>query len=266
MSITNIYIFYENFIVNFAVVFLISKNDYYRISKTKLMLCTIFLSLISIFKTSNLLNGLAIQLLSIIIIIHFLFKPKKISKYAKYVFIFLFIYIEYIGTIIICTLLFNINLSSILIRTCIYVFTSFSIYLINVYGWKFWKSKLRESQLKYIVKINNKCFDFFLDTGNMLKDPIGLYDVLIIDENDYARKIKCCLIEPLEVISINCNTIAGREELKGYLLKDIEIYKEGFKKVVLKKCIVLFTDTNIEGGKYSGIIGYDTFVNKLGGV
>ena len=271
----NIYIeevIIENFLVNFIViisVYIFTKN---KIKIIPIIISSVFLSIISLINVVNDFNKIILNILSINIIIYFLFRDDKFIKYIKKVLYLYMIYIEFIGITIFISLLFNINLNNIIVRCGIYGLVAINILFINNYMWKLWKNKLIKDSLKYIVKLNeyNISFDLMLDTGNLITDPCCLNEVIIISEKAYLKKInsskKQLLKSNIEQIEIDIKTVTGKSKLKGGVYKDITIIKNSKEHYHFNSIIILFVKDNIYNNKFDGIIGYHTYLNKLGGV
>ena len=271
----NIYleeVFIENFIVNISVIILLYILSKKKINISKLFICSIFMSLICIIKIYNICNNLIIQILSVNFIVYIIFKDKKIITYLKNLLYFYFIYIEYIGIIIFSTLLFDINLKHLYIRCIFYIIATMLSYIIDSFMWKLWKTKLANDSLKYkiIFKDQDMEFNVILDTGNFITDPCGINEVIILSEIAYLKKIqnkKLCLnSKNINNIEIDIKTVIGKSVLKGSIYNNVLIKKNNKEIYVFKKIIILFVEGNICNKRFDGIIGYDTYLNKLGGV
>ena len=269
----NIYIeevFIENFVVNLSIVLLLYIFTKNKINIVKVIIIVTFLSVISIIKILNIGNNYILQILSLNIFIYFMFKDNKIISYLKHIVYLYIIYIEYIGIIIFLTMLFNINITNIFNRIILYLVTLYIAYFINNYMWKLWKNKLINDSLKYKVIFENYniCFNLMLDTGNFITDPCMKNEVIIISEKAYLKKIiKNNIIDNnLKKIEIDIRTVIGKSKLKGGIFKNITIIKNSKEKYKFNEIIVLFTEDEIYNNKFEGIIGYNTYLNKLGGV
>ncbi len=264
------YVFIENFIVNILILYQTSIFTKNKIHKAKLIVLTIFLSLISIVKTLEIGNNILIQIMSVNIVIYLLYIPKKIITYIKQQMYYYLIYITYIGIIISTSILLRINLNKISIRFLLYIVTAFITYIINKYMWKIWISKIKYNELTYKIVINsmNKiAFKVFVDTGNNVRDPISNLDVIILNSNVYRIKTQSKLVDNIkrEVVTLDISTATGTTKIKGYIYKDISIKKGGIEKVTLGKAIIVFIDEKISNNEYDGIISYNTYLEKLEG-
>ena len=264
------YVFIENFIVNISILYQTSIFTKTKISKMRLIILSIFLSIISILKTLEIGNNILIQILVVNIVIYLLYLPKSIIKYIKQQMYYYLIYIIYIGIIISTSVFFSINLNNIYLRILLYIVTAFITYIINKYMWKIWINKIKYNNLTYKIVINSLdklTFKVFVDTGNNIRDSFSDLDVIVLNSKAYNSKLKCKLIDDKkrEVVMIEVVTAIGKSKINGYIFNDISIKKGGIEKVILKKAIIVFIDEKINNNEYDGIISYDTYLEKLEG-
>lgn len=264
------YVFIENFIVNISILYQTSIFTKTKISKMRLIILSIFLSIISILKTLEIGNNILIQILVVNIVIYLLYLPKSIIKYIKQQMYYYLIYIIYIGIIISTSVFFSINLNNIYLRILLYIVTAFITYIINKYMWKIWINKIKYNNLTYKIVINSLdklTFKVFVDTGNNIRDSFSDLDVIVLNSKAYNSKLKCKLIDDKkrEVVMIEVVTAIGKSKINGYIFNDISIKKGGIEKVILKKAIIVFIDEKINNNEYDGIISYNTYLEKLEG-
>jgi len=236
----------------------------------RLIILSIFLSIISILKTLEIGNNILIQILVVNIVIYLLYLPKSIIKYIKQQMYYYLIYIIYIGIIISTSVFFSINLNNIYLRILLYIVTAFITYIINKYMWKIWINKIKYNNLTYKIVINSLdklTFKVFVDTGNNIRDSFSDLDVIVLNSKAYNSKLKCKLIDDKkrEVVMIEVVTAIGKSKINGYIFNDISIKKGGIEKVILKKAIIVFIDEKINNNEYDGIISYNTYLEKLEG-
>lgn len=249
------YIFLENFIINISVLYQTSIFTKTKVGKIKLILLSMFLSIISVIRYLKIGDNILIQILSISIVIYLLYFPKNIVKYVKLQMYFYLIYIMYIGIIISTSIFFSINLNKISVRIILYIITTFITYAINKYMWKIWISKIKSSSLTYKVVINSVDkvkFKVFVDTGNNLTDPFRNLDVIILNSTSYFVKMKRSLLErnTREIVFMDILTATGKSKIKGYIFNNISIMKGGIEKVLLQKAIIVFIDEKINNNEY----------------
>ena len=265
------YVFIENFIVNISILYQTSIFTKTKVSKIRLIILSIFLSIISIIRILEISNNIIIQILAVNIVIYLLYLPTSIVKYLKQQMYYYLIYIIYIGIIISTSIFFSINLNNIYIRILLYIVTMCVTYIINKYMWKIWINKIKYNNLTYkivINSLNNLTFKVFVDTGNNIRDSFSNLDVIILNSKAYNLKLKSKLIDnkQREVVVIDVLTAIGKSKIKGYIFNDVSIRKGGVEKVILKKAIILFIDEKINNNEYEGIISYNTYLEKLEGV
>lgn len=71
----------------------------------------------------------------------------------------------------------------------------------------------------------------------------------------------------LKEVNLNLNTVIGKDMLKGYIVQNVDVYKQGKKITTIKKIVISFSKQKIGcGKKYSALIGYNTYVENLRGV
>ncbi|MEG2235946.1 MAG: sigma-E processing peptidase SpoIIGA, partial [Clostridia bacterium] len=78
------YILLENLIVNISIFYQISIFSKTKTKFLKIILMSIFLSIIAVVNSLEILNVLILQILSVNIAIYYIYKPKKIIEYFKY--------------------------------------------------------------------------------------------------------------------------------------------------------------------------------------
>ena len=269
----NIYveeIIIENFIVNLSIIVLMYIFTKNKINILRIIITAIFLSIISLIKFLNIGNNYIIQILSLNTVIYYNFRDNKIITYLKHITYFYIIYIEYIGIMILLVLLLNLDISNLYNKILLYLMVAVITYYINSFMWKLWKNKLINDSLKYkvVFKDYNISFNFMLDTGNLITDPCMLNEVIIMSEKSYLKKINKSnmICNDFEKVEIDVKTVIGTSKLKGGIFKNINIIKNSKEVFEFKKIIVLFIEDEICNNKFEGIIGYNTYLNKLGGV
>ncbi len=265
------YIFIENFIINISVLYQTSIFTKTKVIKTRLILISVFLSIVSISKVLEIGNNIFINILAINITIYFLYKPNNIMKFIKLQMYYYLIYTIYIGVIISTSLFLKVNLDKIFIRILIYIVAMIITYIVNKYMWKIWINKIKYGNLTYKVVINslNKIsFKVFVDTGNNIRDPYSNLDVIVLNSKAYKLKSKSNYLDNIkkDVISIDVSTATGKGKINGYIFNDISIRKGGDEKLLLKKAIIVFIDEKVSNDQYDGIISYNTYLEKLEGV
>ena len=124
-----------------------------------------------------------------------------------------------------------------------------------------WKTKLKNRDLYYKLLIDNVQIDAFVDTGNNVKEPITNLNVIFLNE-----KLKSKLrLEDYKQMDVEVMTVNGIDKKQGYIATDIIVIKDGKKIARIPKIILCFSLISNTPEKYSGIIGYDTYLENLNG-
>ena len=124
-----------------------------------------------------------------------------------------------------------------------------------------WKTKLKNRDLYYKLLIDNAQIDVFVDTGNNVKEPITNLNVIFLNE-----KLKSKLrLEDYKQMYVEVMTVNGIDKKQGYIATDIIVIKDGKKIARIPKIILCFSLISNTPEKYSGIIGYDTYLENLNG-
>ena len=174
------------------------------------------------------------------------------------------LYILYLGLIISVAIILKLNLEKFLNKIVIYILSGMIFHFMCKDLWKMWKTNIKSRDLYYILDINGIKVKAFVDTGNNVKDPVTLLDVIFLDE-----KLKEDILarqKHLQKINVEVITVNGNDKKEAYIVKDIVIYKD--KKIITKldKIILSFTLNSSTPEKYSAIIGYDTYLESIEGV
>ena len=258
------YIFLENLVLNLILLYQVSIFTKSHLKKTNYIIGTVFIAIYTtIVHIVNLsiLNNIGIKIAVIFIGIYITFKPKIIPEYIKKIIYYFLLSFLYVGVIISISLLFGINLESIISKIIIYIISGVISYIFNKNMWKMWKSNIKKSDLTYKINIKGQEIIAFVDTGNNVKDLLTNLNVIFVDEK-YKEKI----IDGNKEVIIGFNTIAESGNLQGYIVKDIEVYKNKEKVGTIKKIIMCFVKNSLDKKEYSALIGYDTYIENLKGV
>ncbi len=251
------YIFIENLIVNYIIISAVIKVTKESLTNKRKIFYLLIDSLICVFIYK--INSILLQFIINNIIIFFLLKPNSIIKHIKFVLIYYFAYIIFIGTIIIIAIIFSFNLDIFLSKIIVYLIGGIITKVVIKDMWKMWKTNFIKQDLNYTLDINNEKINVFVDSGNLVKDPLTNLNVIFLD-NKYSN-----LINDNAKIDFCINSINGQSELFGYIFKDIGVYKKEVKIGKIDKIIISFTFKQ-QGDKYSGIVGYDTYLECFKGV
>ncbi len=261
------YVFIENLIVNYVIVNQISIFTKIKISKINKFFSIFILSfytVVEIVLKDNIISNILIKILVVNVSIYIGFRSKNLGVYLKEIVYYYIISFTYVGIIISITLLFNIPIEKTYIKILIYIVSYAILYVFNNFLWKLWKTDIKKNDLTYKININGHEIQAFVDTGNTVKDYINNLDVIFIEKKWYEIFKKENLFISKE--KININTINSNNEVYGYVIKNIEIFKQN-ETFYFEKMVFVFVDHNINKSlDCTAIIGYDTYVEKLKGV
>ncbi|MEG1204620.1 MAG: sigma-E processing peptidase SpoIIGA [Clostridia bacterium] len=262
------YIFFENIILNYIILYQVNIFTKSNIKKRCLIGADLILSIytvISYVYKDSFIDSIFIRLLLVFITIYICFFPKQIKEYIKKVIYFYIISFMYVGIMISLSLLFGIKLDNILNKVLLYIICGMISYIFNKYMWKMWKTNIKKEDLTYTINIKGQEIPSFIDTGNLVKSKIYNLDVIFLDNKWYGvLELKGLLNKKID---IGVNTVAKKCYIYGYIIEGVKIYKDGKFINNLDKIIFSFSSgsINIED-KYSALIGYNTYIEKLKGV
>ena len=262
------YIFLENIVVNLIVFFIINKFTKINVKKVNLifgiLLISIYYSLLNIDRFNNTIFSISIfKIIIIIISIYVIYFPKRLLSLFKLVIYYIAFDFMYLGIIIALSIIFKLKLDYIIIKLLVYTASAIILYVFIIYTWKMWKSYIHFSDLIYNVQIYGVSFLGFVDTGNMVKDRITNLNVIFIDKN-YESNFKN-IIQKLDMVNLNLKTVNARSTATGYIARNIVVRKRD-KEYIIPKVIISFTENNFSHKKYSALIGYNTYIDDLGGI
>ena len=261
------YIFLENLIVNLLISISMYKFNKEKLKKINIILGSIFISIYTTIiyaLNDTFFSSLYIKLIAVIIYTYITFKPSTfiaILKHTIYYFLFSFLYV---GIIISVSILFKINLTNTMIKILIYLISGIILNIFTKYLWKMWKTNIKNNDLSYKLNINGQEIFGFVDTGNNVKDITTGLNVLFVDM-EYKEKLKNILDERRKR-EIYTNTVNANSHEDGYIIKDVEVYKENKRIGKIKRIVICFVNLNISNKKYSALIGYNTYIENLKGV
>ncbi|MBO5477836.1 MAG: sigma-E processing peptidase SpoIIGA [Clostridia bacterium] len=260
------YIFLENLIVNTVIIIetiIFTKSDISIKRKVFIILLDTILSCFLAINTN--LNTYILHLFFSTITLFILFKSPNIYELLKKMACYYMLYFLYMGLIISFCIIFNINLEVFINKIILYVFSALVFHFICKDLWKMWKINITQKNLYYTLKFKKIEIKAFVDTGNSIKDPITSLDVIFINE-----QLKYSILNEIKEykkINIDVLTINGKDTKEGYIVKDVIVYKEKREIAKISNIILSFSLNNSSTPeKYSAIIGYDTYLDKLEGV
>ena len=259
------YIFIENLIMNYLLLYQTSSFIKERVKKIKLFLASMVGTMyvcIMLFVRLEILNYAVSKLLLSFVMIYVCFTPKELKKYIKIVLYFYFISIINVGTYLFVITMFNINLSNSFVKIIVYVFGSFFVWIIDKQMWKMFKLELKKEKLVYDVYVpnGNKYISYkgLIDTGNTSKH-IGSSRMIF-----YANR-KNLDVSKFEKVNINVNTVNNVENLEGYLIDNVIVKSKDIVKLV--DIVICFSKEDIKNKLGCDMImNYEIYEELLGGI
>jgi len=259
------YIFLENVIVNFLLLNLVNIFTKSNTKKLNIIISSVFSSIYSTVIMFLHLDMFVIKLLLVVFVVYIAYNPKTISKYLKITVYYLFLNYLYLGIIIGITLLFNINIENIILKILVYVISALILYLLNKFMWKMWKTNIKKDKLTYTINIKGQEIFCFVDTGNMVKNYQHNLNVIFLDKRWYEVLNKKCVLN--NKVDTYIHSVIGDSVIAGYIIENLEVYKNKRKIKVIDKIIISFSNQSINiFNKYTGLIGYETYLENLEGV
>lgn len=260
------YIFLENLVVNIVIISELIIFTKSKVStKRKVLIILIDTILSCIFAIYNNIFSYILHFIVSLVILFFLFNSKNIYELFKKFCYYYLLYFIYIGIVISFSILFKLNLQSILNKMFIYIISGIFFHFLCKDLWKMWKVNITDRDLFYTLDINGNKISAFVDTGNSVKDPLTSLDVIFL-KKELESKIILKNID-LKKTYISVSTVNGSEIKTGYIIKNITIYKGKREIALIDKIILSFSlDNSNTPEKYSAILGYDTYLEKLKGV
>ena len=259
------YIFLENVIVNFILLNLV---NIFTKSNTKIVNIIVSSIFSSVYTTVILifeLNTFVIKLLLVVFVVYIAYSPKNISKYFKLIAYYFFLNYMYLGIIIGITLMFNVNIENIILKILVYIISAIILYLLNKFMWKMWKTNIKKDKLTYTINIKGQEIFCFVDTGNMVKNYQYNLDVIFLDKKWHEVLSKKNVLN--NKVDTYIHSVVGDSVIAGYIIDNVEVYKNKRKIIVIDKIIISFSNQSINiFNKYTGLIGYDTYLENLEGV
>lgn len=262
------YIFFENVIINYIILTQVSIFTKSKPKRWRQILAVVVLSLYTTLTyvfMDTMLSSIVVKILSVTIAIYFIYLPKTLKEFIKKQTYYYVISFLYVGVIISLTLLFHIPIEKMYVKISVYLVGAILLYLFNKYMWKMWKSNIKSNDLTYTIVIGGQEIRAFVDTGHTVKDPISHVDVLFLEEEWFTHLSRKGVLK--EKVCIPFHTMSGSDTLDGYMVKNVTVYKgENYISTIDKIVLVFVKEHMGEDKKYSALIGYNTYVEKLKGV
>lgn len=259
------FIFLENFLVNYIILFQVKyftkQNNKKILILISCFIISLYTTIIVIYKISN----ISLKILEIIFGIYIAFIPKDIKTYIKILMYYILFNYMFLAIVIAITIFLNINAENLFIRIVLYCISGIILYILNNFLWKMWKTNIKKEKLTYTINIKGQEIEAFVDTGNMVRNFEHNLDVIFIDKKYYEiLKSKHVLDKKID---IGVNTVTLNKKIDGYIVENVKIYKNKNKVFKIKRIIISFSEQSINiEGKYRALIGYNTYLENLEGV
>lgn len=261
------YVFLENLVINYIIIYQVSIFTKIKIKKVNSLLGNIILSFyttISYFLDTDIITNALIKIFVVSFCIYVVYFPKEIKKYFKLCVYYFFISFLLVGLVISITLLFDLDISNVITKSILYIISGILLYLFNKFMWKMWKSKIKKDDLIYKIKIKDIEINSFIDTGNNVYDYVNNLDVIFVENYYFSIFFMNNLL--YKNVNLNINTIIGNDKCSGYVVKNVKVIKNKKEICELKKVIFVFVNKNFNNNEYNALIGYNTYIDKLKGV
>ncbi|MEG2348864.1 MAG: sigma-E processing peptidase SpoIIGA [Clostridia bacterium] len=261
------YIFFENIIINMLIFIQVDIVIKCKSKKSNKILGTIILSVYTTICTiiyESFFTNMLVKIFIVNVCIYIIYKPKTTIIYLKQIVFYFLVNFLYIGIILGITLLFDVKIDNFYKRITMYILSYFILRLFNTNLWKMWKTSIKKSSLTYTLNIRGQEIVGFVDTGNTAKSLEYGLDILFVDSSYYAKIINSSDIT--KKININLNTVNCKSQTNGYILKNIEVYKDSKNIAKIPKIIVCFSSDTMPSLEYDALINFNTYFECLRGV
>lgn len=258
------YIFLENLVVNIFISYQVPLFCKFVPSKKKILIGSILLSFYSTLTSSiesGFIESLIVKAGIVLFSVYVLYKPENIRLYLKYFICYVMFNFIFLGIVIFLTLFLGIKLDNILVRLALYIISGLVLLFVNRTMWKMWKNNIKE-RIVYNVNVCGISFKAFVDTGNNVRDIYKGLDVLFVSEEN-REKLEG--LESFEKTTLEISSATGTETMEGFILENVSI-SDGSLNITLNKIVVIFIDKELfKHKRYSALISYDTYIEKLKG-
>lgn len=141
------YIFLENVIVNYIIIYELTIFVKCKVNKISFIIGILLLSCYStaiyFFKEEGIINSFT-KILIVFFCIYIIFLPKEVVKYIKICIYYFLLSFMFVGILIALTLFFKLEISNIVIKIIAYIISSLILYIFNKYLWKMWKTRIKK--------------------------------------------------------------------------------------------------------------------------
>lgn len=284
-------VFLENFFMNYIILFATAIINKVEIKLTKIAISSFIGSLYAVLNLTQILSnslGLLLKILLSVAMVYVAFNPQNIKKALKQLIIFYLTSFTFGGVAF--ALLYFVKPGDILMKNGIYIGTypikialvgGIVGFMLITLAFKIIKSRINKEDMfcKIEIFINNNKLNVtaILDTGNMLKEPITGFPVIIVENKNLKKIIPKEILDKKESI-INGN-IEDSLQFENYLQRfriipfssigkenglllgikpDYIIVKQDEQEIYHQNVIIGIYDKNLSrNNEYNALIGLE---------
>ena len=249
----------ENLIMNYIILYATSVIAKTAINRVRIIISSFIGAIYAIIEyvlIDSIYSNFILKLLLSVIIVYIAFKPQDLKKMCKQMLLFYLTSFVFGG--VATYLIYTIKPQKIIIKNGMYVGTyvlkilvigAIVGYIIVTIAFKLVKNKITKNDMfcKIKIKIEGKelILDAMVDTGNMLKEPISGWPVIVVEKN--------CLYEliPKEILDNIERILKGDTD---FLLDELKL------KYIPKFKIIPFSSLGKENGILLGLKVNELFI------
>ena len=287
-------VFFENVLMNYIILFACMVLLRIKAGKIRLIIASfigaaytiiMYLNIISLY--SNFIMKFVLSL----VIVYVAFKPNKLKQMVKEIVIFYLVSFVFGGCVF--GLMYFLKPQLVQIRNGYFVGTypikvavmggCLAFILIQI-SFKLVKNKISKNDVVYKIKIrifeNEITLNALLDTGNLLKEPITGFPVVVIEKNSLKEILPCEILNNLDkIVGGDFDEINSNEKLIKYISRfrmipfssvgkqnglllgvrsdSVDIINNETTETVQNVIIGVYEQSFTKNGAYSAIFGLD---------
>ena len=287
-------VFFENVLMNYIILFACMVLLRIKAGKIRLIIASfigaaytiiMYLNIISLY--SNFIMKFVLSL----VIVYVAFKPNKLKQMVKEIVIFYLVSFVFGGCVF--GLMYFLKPQLVQIRNGYFVGTypikvavmggCLAFILIQI-SFKLVKNKISKNDVVYKIKIrifeNEITLNALLDTGNLLKEPITGFPVVVIEKNSLKEILPCEILNNLDkIVGGDLDEINSNEKLIKYISRfrmipfssvgkqnglllgvrsdSVDIINNETTETVQNVIIGVYEQSFTKNGAYSAIFGLD---------
>ncbi|MBR6613402.1 MAG: sigma-E processing peptidase SpoIIGA [Clostridia bacterium] len=266
----NIYlecIFLENVIMDFVIIRETLDILRLRVNNKRIILASIlsslYVTIMLLFKILE-MDFVISKLLLVLVIMYISIEEYYVKIYLKSILIFFMVSFINVGIYAGISNIFNIPVSSAVVRALVYIATYYLSKIIISRLWQMYKMELNKNELNYTVELNigDKTYFYsgFLDTGNTVcccGMPVIFAEV--IDEKMLQG------LEKNKSFNVKTVTLGNVCTKTAYILEDIKISNK--KQTWFVNAGVVFEKRQFsKTNNYNMILNYILYTDSMGGI